>query len=144
MAKLHRLTVTQADLAYKDGKKSTVVSDQKQSITIDLDLIDAVGMQPGQYVLITNASNAILWQTYIMPGKRGSGVICLNGPPARLFQRGDTIIVLAEIWLKVSDLFLLTTRVALFNDEDLNATPEEKNRLMKVLTLPWKSMPEPE
>jgi aspartate 1-decarboxylase len=112
MAKLHRVKVTHAKLDYVG------------SITIDQNLIDAVGMQPGQYVNITNVSNGILWQTYIMPAKRrGSGEICLNGPPARHFQPGDLIIVLAEIWLKPTELADLTLRVALV---------DENNKLEKV------------
>src|ERR1700748_474096 len=70
MAKIHRATVTEADLNYVG------------SITIDEALLEASGMLPYQYVNITNVSNAVFWQTYIMAGKKGSGVICLNGPPA--------------------------------------------------------------
>jgi len=92
MAKIHRATVTQADLNYVG------------SITIDQDILDAAGMQPFQYVNITNVSNAVFWRTYIMAGKRGKGDICLNGPPARLFQPGDKIIVLAEVWLEPEKL----------------------------------------
>jgi len=111
MAKLHRIKVTQAELNYVG------------SITIDQDLIEAVGIQPCQYVNITSIANGVFWQTYIMPGKRGSGTVCLNGPPARHFQTNDLIIVLAEIWLKPGDLADLTCRVAFV---------DEKNRLTKV------------
>jgi aspartate 1-decarboxylase len=92
MAKIHRATVTEADLNYVG------------SITIDEALLEASGMLPYQYVNITNVSNAAFWQTYIMAGKKGSGVICLNGPPARLFQPGDKVIILAEAWLDPKDL----------------------------------------
>ncbi len=87
MAKIHRATVTQADLNYVG------------SITIDEELLEKSGIQPFQYLNITNVSNGIFWQTYAMPGKRGNGDICLNGPPARHFQPGDKIIILAEAWL---------------------------------------------
>jgi aspartate 1-decarboxylase len=88
IAKIHRVTVTQADLNYVG------------SITIDEDIIDAAGMKPFQYVNITNVSNGVFWRTYVMPGARGNGDICLNGPPARHFQPGDKIIVLAEVWIE--------------------------------------------
>jgi aspartate 1-decarboxylase len=91
MAKIHRATVTEADLNYVG------------SITIDEALLEASGMRAFQYVNITNVSNGVFWQTYIMPGQRLSGQICLNGPPARHFQRGDKIIVLAEAWLEPSE-----------------------------------------
>jgi aspartate 1-decarboxylase len=87
IAKIHRATVTQAELNYVG------------SITIDEDLLDASGIKPFQYVNITNVSNAVFWQTYVIPGKRGNGDICLNGPPARLFQPGDKVIILAEGWI---------------------------------------------
>ena len=84
LAKIHRATVTEADLNYVG------------SITIDQELLDQSGIKPFQYVNITNLSNGVFWQTYVMAGKRGQGDICLNGPPARHFQRGDKIVILAE------------------------------------------------
>lgn len=92
IAKIHRATVTQAALDYVG------------SITIDEDLVDACGMLPYQYVNITNVSNATFWRTYILPGKRGNGDVCLNGPPARLFQPGDKVIILAEAWIDPKDI----------------------------------------
>ena len=108
MAKLHRVTVTEADLNYVG------------SITIDEDLLEASGMQEYQYVNITNLSNAAFWRTYVLAGKKGSGVICLNGPPARLFQPGDKIIVLAEAWVDRSELKekKLKTVVVFVDDEN--------------------------
>lgn len=92
MAKIHRATVTEADLSYVG------------SITIDQDLLDASGIQAFQYVNITNVSNGVFWQTYVMAGESGKGDICLNGPPARHFQRGDKVIILAEAWLEPAEL----------------------------------------
>src|SRR5580698_6622175 len=77
MAKIHRATVTEADLNYVG------------SITIDEELIEKSGMRPYQYVNITNVANGVFWQTYIIPGPRGNGDICLNGPPAHHFRPGD-------------------------------------------------------
>ena len=111
MAKIHRATVTEADLNYVG------------SITIDEALLDASGIKPFQYVNITNVANGVFWQTYVMPGKRGNGDICLNGPPARHFQPGDKIIILAEAWLEPSELKRLEL-VIVFVDE--------KNKVMEV------------
>lgn len=111
MAKIHRATVTQAELNYVG------------SITIDEDLLDASGIKPFQYLNITNVSNGIFWQTYAMAGKRGNGDICLNGPPARHFQPGDKIIILAEAWLTPEEM------------KDLNPTVvfvDEKNKVTEI------------
>ena len=80
IAKLHRVTVTDADLDYVG------------SITIDEALLEAAGLLPGQMVTINNLSNAVTWRTYIMKGQRGKGQIVLNGPPARIFQKGDKVV----------------------------------------------------
>ncbi len=110
-SKIHRATVTQADLNYVG------------SITIDEDLLDAAGIKPFQYLNITNVSNATFWRTYAMAGKRGAGDICLNGPPARLFAPGDKIIILAEVLVEPSELDTLDP-VVVFVDE--------KNRVTEV------------
>src|SRR5579863_1799408 len=116
MAKLHRVTVTQADLNYVG------------SITIDEALLEASGVQEYQYVNITNLSNAAFWRTYVLAGERGSGVICLNGPPARLFQPGDKIIVLAEAWVDPAELRegKLKT-VVVFVDDDNRITSVQRH-----------------
>ena len=90
IAKIHRATVTEADLDYVG------------SITIDEALLEQSGIRPYQYVNITNVSNGVFWQTYVMPGRRGQGDICLNGPPARHFQKGDKVIILAEGYLRAA------------------------------------------
>ena len=82
-AKLHRATVTEANLNYVG------------SITIDEDLLDAVDMLPNEKVKIVNNNNGARFETYIIPGKRGSGVICLNGAAARLVQVGDKVIIIS-------------------------------------------------
>jgi aspartate 1-decarboxylase len=81
--KLHCVRVTEARLDYEG------------SITIDSALMEAVGIIPFQLVHINNKANAVHWETYAIPGKPGSGVICLNGCPARLFQPGDEVIILS-------------------------------------------------
>jgi aspartate 1-decarboxylase len=107
IAKLHRATVTDADLNYVG------------SITIDSALLEAAGLLPGQMVQITNVSNAVLWRTYIVPGEKGKGQIVLNGPPARLFQKGDKVIILAEAWVEESEAGKMPT-VVFFKQEGDN------------------------
>jgi aspartate 1-decarboxylase len=82
-AKIHRATVTEANLNYVG------------SITIDEDLINLVDMYPNEKVQIVNNNNGARLETYIIPGPRGSGVICLNGAAARLVQTGDTVIIIS-------------------------------------------------
>lgn len=81
-SKIHRATVTQADLNYVG------------SITIDQDLLDEVGMLPNEKVHVVNNNNGARFETYIISGERGSGVICVNGAAARLVQKGDIVIIL--------------------------------------------------
>ncbi len=82
-SKLHRVTVTEANLHYVG------------SVTIDEDLLDAAGMIEHEKVAIVNINNGARLETYIIKGKRGSGVICLNGAAARLVQVNDTIIIMS-------------------------------------------------
>ena len=82
-AKLHRLTVTQADLNYIG------------SITLDPDLLDAAGLFEGEKVQIVNINNGERFETYTILGARGSGQVGLNGPAARRVQVGDVIIIIA-------------------------------------------------
>lgn len=82
-SKLHRLTVTQANLNYIG------------SITLDPDLLDAAGLYEGEKVQIVNINNGERFETYTIVGERGSGQVGLNGPAARRVQVGDIIIVIA-------------------------------------------------
>lgn len=82
-SKLHRVTVTQADLNYIG------------SITIDEDLMDAANLIEGERVQIVNINNGERLETYTIKAERGSGMICLNGPAARKVAVGDIIIVIA-------------------------------------------------
>jgi aspartate 1-decarboxylase len=86
-SKLHRATVTEADLNYVG------------SITIDSDLLDAAGMLPNEKVHVVNNNNGARFETYIIAGERGSGVICVNGAAARLVQRGDVVIILSYVYM---------------------------------------------
>ena len=81
-AELHRATVTEANLNYVG------------SITIDQDLMDAVGIVENEKVQIVNNNNGARLETYVIKGERGTGVICLNGAAARLVQPGDKVIII--------------------------------------------------
>ncbi len=82
-SKIHRVTVTQANLHYIG------------SITIDALLMEAANIYEGEKVIVSNVNNGNRLQTYVIAGKRGSGEICLNGPAAHQFSVGDVIIIMA-------------------------------------------------
>ena len=82
-SKLHCVQVTEANLNYMG------------SITLDMDLMDAVGIIPGERVFIVDNNNGERFDTYTISGERGSGCVCLNGAAARKVQVGDTIIIMA-------------------------------------------------
>lgn len=80
-AKIHQATITDANIEYEG------------SLTVDEDLLDAVGIIQFEQVKISNLNNGERFETYIIPGKRGSGKICLNGAAARKGLKGDRIII---------------------------------------------------
>ena len=80
-SKIHRATVTEADLQY-DG-----------SITIDEVLIQEAGILPYEQVMISNLNNGERFETYVIPGERNSGTVCLNGPTARKGVVGDKVVI---------------------------------------------------
>lgn len=82
-SKIHRATITEANLNYVG------------SITIDEDLLDAANIQDGELVQIVNINNGERLETYVIPGKRGSGTVCLNGAAARKAQVGDIVIIIS-------------------------------------------------
>lgn len=82
-SKIHRVRVTEANLNYIG------------SITIDQDLMDAVGILPNEKVAVVDNTNGARLETYAIPGERGSGYICMNGAAAHLVQVGDIIIIMA-------------------------------------------------
>lgn len=82
-SKIHRVTVTESNLAYIG------------SITIDEDLMDAANIIAGERVYIVNNNNGERFDTYTIPGERGSGMICLNGAAARKVQPGDVVIIMS-------------------------------------------------
>lgn len=82
-SKIHKVTVTQADLQYVG------------SITIDEDLMDAANIIENEKVQVVNLNNGERLETYVIKGKRGSGNICLNGPAARKVVVGDVVIIIS-------------------------------------------------
>jgi len=82
-SKIHRATVTQADLHYVG------------SVTIDEDLMDAADLLPGEQVAIVDINNGSRLETYVIAGPRGSGVIGINGAAARLVHEGDLVIIIS-------------------------------------------------
>lgn len=116
-SKIHRAVVTEADLNYVG------------SITIDQDLLDAVGMLPNEKVHIVNNNNGARFETYIIAGERGSGVICVNGAAARLVQRGDVVIILSYVYMMNDEAKEHQPKVAIMNEnnsirEIINYEPE--------------------
>lgn len=105
-SKIHRATVTQADLNYVG------------SLTIDGDLMDAAGIQPHEMVYLSNLSNAVRIVTYAMEGPRGSGIIGVNGPPARQFHVGDIVIVLAYAGVPDSEADSFEPRVVFVDGQN--------------------------
>lgn len=110
--KIHRATVTQADLNYVG------------SITIDQDLLDAAGILVNEKVQIVNNNNGERFETYTISGERGSGVVCLNGAAARLVQRGDVVIIMSYVMLSEPEIAAHQPKVVLV---------DERNRIREVI-----------
>ena len=104
--KIHRATVTQAELNYMG------------SITIDKTLIDAAGILENEKVQIVDNNNGARLETYVIPGKRDSGIICLNGAAARLVQPGDEIIIIAYAQIKESEAKVYKPKVVFVNKDN--------------------------
>ena len=90
-SKIHRVSVTEANLNYIG------------SITIDEDLMDAANVIANEKVSIVNNNNGERFETYVIPGQRGSGVICLNGAAARKAQTGDIVIIMAYAMMEMEE-----------------------------------------
>ncbi|ADH99604.1 aspartate 1-decarboxylase [Salisediminibacterium selenitireducens] len=102
--KLHRATVTQADLNYVG------------SITIDPILLDAVNMFENEKVQVVNNNNGARLETYIIPGTPGTGTICLNGAAARLVQPGDKVIIISYKMMTEEEARQHKPKVAILDD----------------------------
>ena len=82
-SKIHRATVTRADLHYVG------------SVTVDEELLEAADLLPGEQVSVVDVTNGARLESYVIPGERGSGVIGINGAAARLVQPGDLVILIS-------------------------------------------------
>ena len=107
-SKIHKAIVTEADLSYIG------------SITIDKKLLDKVGLWPGEKVLVVDNTNGARLETYIIAGKPGSGIICMNGAAAHLIKKGDEIIIMG---------FELSTKKI----DAKNILVDKKNKFVKYL-----------
>jgi aspartate 1-decarboxylase len=103
-AKIHRATVTEANLQYVG------------SITIDEELMEKVDILPNEKVQVVNNNNGARLETYVIPGKRGSGVICLNGAAARLVQPGDTVIIISYAFVEEQEARDFRPKVAIMGE----------------------------
>jgi len=100
-SKIHRATVTEANLEYEG------------SLTVDPILIEAAGMLPYELVHVSNLQNGERFETYVIPGQRGSGDIILNGPTARRGVKGDTIIIFCYEYFTEGELKMYKPRIIL-------------------------------
>ena len=115
--KIHRAVVTQADLDYVG------------SITVDKELLDEADIWSGEKVLISDLNNGARFETYIVEGEPGSGVICVNGAAAHLVEVGDRIIIMA---FEITDR-PITPNIVLVDDN---------NRKVRTLHAPGPSVRE--
>ena len=105
-SKLHRATVTQADLHYVG------------SVTIDEDLMDAADLLAGEQVAIVDINNGSRLETYVIAGPRGSGVIGINGAAARLVHEGDLVIIISYCTVTDAEARELKPRVVFVDSEN--------------------------
>ncbi len=111
-SKIHRVTVTQAELYYEG------------SITVDKDLLKAADILPYEKVQVLNFNKCFRFETYTIEGAAGSGTICLNGPAARFGSVGDEIIIVSYVHLPDQDAKKFKPKVVLV---------DKKNKITKVI-----------
>lgn len=118
--KIHRATVTQANLNYIG------------SITIDQDLLDAADIYPYEKVQVVNVNNGSRLETYTIAGARGSGVICLNGAAARMTAEGDIVIIISYAQFNEQEIRSLEPHIV-FVDEHNRITETKHVPLIEML-----------
>ena len=119
-SKIHRATVTQADLDYVG------------SVTLDAGLMEAADLLEGEQVAIVDITNGARIETYVIPGERGSGVIGINGAAAHLVHPGDLVIIMSYALLDEAEVRALEPRVVHVDD---------KNRIVKLGNDPAEPVP---
>ncbi len=105
-AKIHRATVTDANLYYEG------------SLTVDEELLEAAGLYEYEKVQVVNVTNGQRLETYLIKGERGSGAICLNGAAARLGHYGDKVIIIAYCQLTPEEVPLHKPKIVLVDDNN--------------------------
>ncbi len=105
-AKIHRATVTEANLNYVG------------SITIDASLLEQSGILPGEKVQIVNNNNGARLETYVIEGKKDSRVICLNGAAARLVQPGDKVIIIAYCFVDEKEAKSVKPKILILDENN--------------------------
>lgn len=98
-AKIHRATVTDSNISYEG------------SLTVDEALLNAAGIIPYEQVMVSNLNNGERFETYVIPGERGSGIVCLNGPTARKGAVGDEIIIFCYGYYNENEIKNLSTKI---------------------------------
>ena len=110
-AKIHRARVTQADLNYVG------------SVTMDKDLLEAAGILEHEKVLVVNVNNGERFETYTIEGRRGSGIVCMNGACARLVHVGDVVLIMSFAWMDETEAKALEPTLVFV---------DEKNRVVRA------------
>ena len=119
-SKIHRATVTQADLDYVG------------SVTLDVALMEAADLLEGEQVAIVDITNGARIETYVIPGERGSGVIGINGAAAHLVHPGDLVIIISYAMVTDVEARALEPRIV---------HVDEKNRIVKLGNDPAEPVP---
>lgn len=109
-SKIHRAEVTAANLGYEG------------SMTIDRDLMDKVGLWPYERILCSNMANAARFETYAIPGERGSGQIVLNGAAAHLGKPGDRLTIMSFTEVQVAEAKFWKPQVIVLGDKNVIVT----------------------
>ena len=113
-SKIHKAIVTEANLKYVG------------SVTIDAGLMEAADILPNEKVQIVNNNNGARMETYVITGKRNSGVICLNGAAARLVQVGDEVIIISYAVLSDEEARNYNPRVVFVNEKNQQISIESE------------------
>lgn len=119
--KIHRATVVQAELDYVG------------SITVDIALLEAAGINEYELVQIVDINNGNRFETYTIAGERGSGLICLNGAAARQVQVNDKIIIMSYAMMTPEEIKTYSPRVVFVDEKNdiVRVTNYEKHGLLK-------------
>lgn len=105
-SKIHRATITQADLNYVG------------SLTVDRDLLEAADLRIHEKVQVVNINNGARFETYVIEGERGSGTICMNGACARLGHVGDKVIIMSYAQMTPEEADLHLPKAVMVDDDN--------------------------